>query len=310
MTAEPSDDDPTTDDEAEKYDPGPINQRQETPHAQRFLKAQSRLYSDAENIRKLRLPVTAALAGLSVLLGLALPDARTVIGVAGVVVSFLWSVLAFVPERRRRNDAVATQEEFDCYVYDLPWKPSAVDHPSATTVAEAAERYEGERMARWYPRTGPLPRPFDILVCQRSNLGWGTASHRQYSAFLIVILLALVAVTVLIGWLVDDGLLVVLPLLAPVQGVFELSRDHRTSADDKEKAEAKVRQAWEGALVDPATLSIADCRDIQDRILSMRAGNASVPDWFDNWRRNTYEASMRQSTNVYIEQAVQANITN
>lgn len=309
MTADPAEEDPTKDDEAEKYEPGPINQRQDELHAQRYLKAQSRLYSDAKNIRKLRLPVTAGLAGLSVLLGLVVPDARTVIGAVGVVAGLLWSLLAFVPERRRRNDAVAIQEEFDCYVYDLPWKPSAVDHPSATTVAEAAERYQGKRMARWYPRTGPLPRPFDILVCQRSNLGWGTASHRQYSAFLTAALLALIAVAALIGWLVKDGLLLVLPLVAPAREVFELSREHRTSADEKEKAEAKVRRVWDQALADPTTLSVADCRDIQDRIMAIRRSNASVPDWFDSWRRDTYEASMRQSTNVYIEQAIAAGLT-
>lgn len=309
MTTDPSADDPTTDREAEKYDPGPINEHQEEPHAQRFLKAQSRLYSEAKNIRKLRLPVTAGLAGLSVLLGLAIPESRAVIGAVGVAASLLWSVLAFVPERRRRTDAVATQEEFDCYVYGLPWKSSAVDHPSATTVAEAAERYQGTRMANWYPRTGPLPRPFDILVCQRSNLGWGTASHRQYAAFLTAALLGMLALAALIWWLVDDGLLVVLPLAAPAREIFELGREHRISADTKEKTEAKVRRVWDQSLADPTTLSIASCRDIQDRIMAIRSSNASVPDWFDNCRRNTHEASMRQSTNVYIEQAIAAGLT-
>jgi hypothetical protein len=310
MTADPSADDPTTNSEAEKYDPGPINERQEEPHAQRFLKAQSRLYSEAKNIRRLRLPVTAGLAGLSVFLGLAIPESRAVIGAVGVAASLLWSVLAFVPERRRRTDAVATQEEFDCYVYDLPWKSSAVDRPSATTVAEAAALYQGTRMPDWSPRTGPLPRPLDVLVCQRSNLGWGTASHRQYGAFLTAALLAVVAVAALVGWLVDDGLLVVLPLAAPARELFELGREHRTSAETKDKAEAMVRRVWDQALADPTTLSIADCRDIQDRIMTIRASNASVPDWFDNWRRNTYETSMRQSTNVYIEQAIAAGLTN
>lgn len=310
MTADPSADDPTTDTTAEKYDPGPINERQQEPHAQRFLKAQSRLYSQAKNIRKLRLPVTAVLAGLSVLLGLAIPEARAVIGAVGVAAGLLWSVLAFVPERRCRTNAVATQEEFDCYVYDLPWKSSAADHPSATTVAEAASRYQGTRTANWYPRTGPLPRPFDILVCQRSNLGWGTASHRQYAAFLTAALLAVVAVAGLIWGFVDDGLLVVLPLAAPARELFELGREHRMSADAKDKAEAQVRRVWDQAIADPTTLSTADCRDIQDRIMAIRASNASVPDWFDNWRRNTYEASMRQSTNFYIEQAIAAGLTN
>lgn len=313
MAEEPPADDSAIDDEAQKYDPGPINERQEEPHAQRFLTAQSRLYSDAKNIRKFRLPVTASLAGLSVILGLVLPELRPALGAAGVVVSFLWSVLAFGPERRRRSTAVATQEEFDCYVYELEWKGSAVDHPSTNAVAEASQLYEGKRMANWYPRTGPLPRPLDVLVCQRSNLGWGTASQRHYAGFLTGALVAVLALAVGIALAIDDkvdGVLVVLPLLAPARELFELGREHRTNAETKEKAEVKVRQVWDKALVDPSTLTIADCRDIQDRIMAIRTSNASVPDWFDNWRRNTYEASMRQSTNVYIEQANAAGLTN
>ena len=43
--------------------------------------------------------------------------------------------------------------------------------------------------------------------------------------------------------------------------------------------------------------------------MTFRISNASVPDWFDNWRRNTYETSMGQSTNAYIEQAIEAGLT-
>lgn len=308
--AEPVDpEDPIEGEEAHKYPPGPINERQEHPHAQRFLAAQSRLYSEAKNLRLLRLPITASVAGVAVLAGLVFPDARTLIGAVGVVASILWSTLAEGPERRRRSDAVATQEEFDCYVYDLAWKASAVDHPSATTVAEAAARYQGDRLADWYPRTGPLPRPLDVLVCQRSNLGWGTASHRQYAAFLTGVLVVGVVAAVGIACLVDSGFWVVLPLAAPAKEFFEIGRDHRRSAETKEGAEKMVRRVWDQALAVPDSVTLADCRDIQDRIMAIRSGNASVPDWFDTWRRDTYEASMRQSTNVYIEQAIAAGLT-
>lgn len=289
-----------------EHEPGPINLRQEDPHAQRLLAGQSRLYTEAKHIRKFRLPVTFSLAALSVVAGLVFPDARPGLGLAGALVSLGWSALAFSPERRKRMTAAATQEEFDCYVFDLPWKSSAVDHPSATTIAEAAERYKGNRLACWYPRTGPLPRPLDVLVCQRSNLGWGTASHRQYAAFLTGILVALFLVAGAVIWLVDDGIFLVLPLAAPAKELFELGRDHRTGAESKESAEAKVRKVWDQTLADPSPVTLSDCRDIQDLILATRRNNASVPDWFDNRRRNTYETSMRQSTNYYIEQAIAA----
>jgi hypothetical protein len=292
-----------------EHQPGPINLRQEQPHAQRLLAAQSRLYSDAKDIRRLRLPATFALAALSVVASLVVPDARPGLGLAGAVLSLAWSALAFAPERRKRSTAVATQEEFDCYVYELPWKSSAVEHPSATTIAEAADRYKGDRLPDWCPKTGPLPRPLDVLVCQRSNLGWGTAAHRQYAYFLTGALVALSLGVAALAWLVDGGMFVALPLAAPAKELFELAREHRMSAESKESAEFKVRNVWDQALADASAVTVAECRDIQDLIMVIRRNNASVPDWFDNRRRKTYETSMRQSTEHYIEQAIAAGGT-
>lgn len=294
---------------ATEHELGPINLRQEEPHAQRLLAAQSRLYSDAKHIRKFRLPATFGFAALSVLAGLVFPDARPGLGLAGALVSLGWSALAFGPERRKRMTAAATQEEFDCYVFDLPWKASVADHPSATTIAEAAGRYEGNRLAGWYPRTGPLPRPLDVLVCQRSNLGWGTAAHRQYATFLTGLLVALVLVVGAVIWLVDDGIYLVLPLAAPAKDLFELGREHRSSAESKDNAESKVRKVWDQTLADPSAVMLSDCRDIQDLVMTTRRTNAGVPDWFDNRRRSTYETSMRQSAEHYIEQAIAAGRT-
>ncbi|QWF22467.1 hypothetical protein KM427_01575 [Nocardioides sp. LMS-CY] len=292
-----------------EHQPGPINLRQEHPHAQRLLAAQSRLYSDAKNIRKLRLPVTFALAALSVVAGIVVPDARPGLGLAGAVVSLAWSALAFTPERRKRSTAVGTQEEFDCYVFELPWKSSAVEYPSATTIAEAADRYKGDRLSNWYPKTGPLPRPLDVLVCQRGNLGWGTAAHRQYAYILTGIFFLLIVAAAAVTWLVDDGVFIALPLAAPAKELFELAREHRTSAESKESAESKVRKVWDQALADPSAVTVADCRDMQDLIMAIRRNNASVPDWFDNRRRRNYETSMLLSTEHYIEQAIAAGQT-
>lgn len=294
---------------ATEREPGPINLRQEEPHAQRLLAGQSRLYSDAKNIRKLRLPVAFGIAALSVMAGVVFPDARAGLGLAGALLGWAWSALAFGPERRKRMTAAATQEEFDCYVFELPWKASAVDHPSATTIVEAAGRYKGNRLADWYPMTGPLPRPLDVLVCQRSNLGWGTAAHRQYATFLTGTLVAIFLTIAAVIWLVDDGIFLVLPLAAPARDLFELGREHRTSAESKDNAEAKVRKVWDLALTDPSAVTLSDCRDVQDLILTTRRNNASVPDWFDNRRRRTYETSMRQSAEHYIEQAIAAGRT-
>lgn len=290
-------------------DPTAISIAQNTAHAQRMLAAQSRLYTEAKRLHDTRVLTVAALAVATVVAALAFPNARTAVGSIGGAATFFWSVLGGRRETRCRKQATLVQEEFDTYVFDLPWNSIAAEHPSPTLIADAAARYRGNRTKNWYPDTSPVTRPLDILICQRSNLGWGASIHRLYAAILTGLLVALVligsAVALIAGLSATDALIALaVPLLGPARELIEMIRKNRDSADTKVTAETKVHGLWERALQPDGTITIDDCRGVQDQILNIRRTNAHVPDWLDNLRRARNEALMQQSANHLIEEAV------
>ena len=292
------------------YDPGPINDRQESPQAKQYLRAMSRLYTLAKHTQQIRQVGVLVIAIVSVALGLTLADARAAVGALGTVVGFAFAIVTASIQRRWRSTAAAAQEEFDTDVYQLPWKDSLVDHPSPTDVAQAASRYKGNRFdTPWYPNTGPVARPLDILICQRSNLGWGVASHRAFANWLTGLAILLIVIAALIGVFVHeswtDWLLVVLPLLAPIADAFEQRQQHAESAETKTRADAKITALWSKGLGDHTAVTIGDCRDTQDLILNSRRSNADIPDGFDNRRRDKYEMTMTEAANQLIAQAIE-----
>ncbi|MCO4239814.1 S-4TM family putative pore-forming effector [Pseudarthrobacter raffinosi] len=283
---------------------------QNTDHSQRLLAAQSRLYTDAKRIHDGRVIIVVLLAVVTIAVALAVPEARQAVGATGGALTFLWSVLGSSREKRRRREAVSVQEEFDTNVFDIPTNEFAIDRPSPTLIAEAAARYKGNRTKDWYPDPRPVARPLDVLICQRSNLGWGSSVHRYYAACLTAGLLALIfsgfAVAAVAGLSMVDALVAVLvPLLSPARELIEAIRANHDSADMKAKAESKVLRLWQRGLEDHGAITAEDCRSVQDRILQIRQTNAHVPDWLDNLRRSRNETVMHESAQHLIEDAIQ-----
>jgi hypothetical protein len=281
---------------------------QNSEHAQRLLAAQSRLYTDAKRLHDSRVLSVIVVAAIAIIAALAFPEARTAVGTIGGAVAFFWSVLGGGREKRCRRQAAFVQEEFDTYVFDLPWNAVAAEHPSPTLIAEAAARYRGNRTKDWYPDTGPVARPLDILICQRSNLGWGASIHRLYAAVLTGALVGMVllggAISGLANLSATEALTVlVVPLLGPARELVEMIRSNRESGETKSKAETKVHSLWERALRPNGQITIEDCRAVQDQILTIRQYNAHVPDWLDNLRRDRHEAVMALSAAHLVEEA-------
>src|SRR5699024_3378255 len=134
--------------------------------------------------------------------------------------------------------AAFVQEEFDTYVFDMPWNAWAAEHPSPMCIAEAADRYRGNRTKDWYPDTGTVARPLDVLICQRSNLGWGASIHRVYANLLNSLLPAFILLVPAIALIVTLApaqalTTLVVPLLGPVRELLEMIRNICDSSNTK-----------------------------------------------------------------------------
>src|SRR5699024_4574510 len=308
-----------------------ISTVQNTEHAQRLLAAQSRLYTVAKRLHDTRVLTAFGLALLTAVAAFTFPVGHVVIVPVGRTVTFFWSALGSGREKTLRKQGAFVQEEFDTYVFDMPWNAWAAEHPSPMCIAEAADRYRGNRTKDWYPDTGTVARPLDVLICQRSNLGWGASIHRVYANLLIglltvfiplgaainpgygKLLIGLLLVLILLGAAIafignvttaEAVTTFVVPLLGPVRELLEMIRNNCDSSNTKARVELKIHDLWEHALRDNQKITIADCRTVQDQILNIRQVNAHVPDWLDNLRRARNETLMRQSAAHLIEEAV------
>lgn len=293
--------------------PAPTSPRifaaQNTADAQRKVAAQARLYSDAKVWLNTRLALIAALALLSAVAALlATNEARTAIGAGGGVLLLIFSFVGSNIEKRQRSLAVAVQEEFDTDIFRLSWNSIELNRPSPVVIAKAAARYHGGREKNWYSDTKGTHRPFDVLICQSSNLGWGATTHRIWSwilaGFLVVVVGLGVLVASTLGLSRNDILVaLVVPSLAFLKEVIEQIRANFETARAKEAAEAKISTAWADGMSGKQIPTEETLRLIQNKIMSFRQQNPYVPDWLDKKLHSRNEGAMQATAADRVAEA-------
>ena len=198
--------------------------------------------------------------------------------VAGLCL-LLYSVVGNDREKRKVKEAASVQEEFDCAVFPLPWNDLCLERPTPRLVADAVTRADDDmsELRDWYPNTGDLQRPLDVLLCQRSNFGWGASVHRQWAAALVAGLVSLLAGS-LGAVLLSLPAIALVPLLAPLRELADMIAKNRDSAASKHAADKAVMSLWRGELDLPDSVTNTDLRSVQDRLAHIRQTNAHVPD--------------------------------
>jgi hypothetical protein len=289
-----------------------IFQAQNTSDARHKVAAQARLYSDAKRLWSMRLSVIFQLAAASSIAALLAATApRNVFGVGGGVLLLVLSVVGGDVEKRKRQQAAAVQESFDVEVFQLPWNEIELKRPSPTLISQAAARYDGGRDADWYSDTKDTHRPFDVLICQSSNLGWGASTHLAWAwaltAMLTVGLALLLIAAKLDGLSFSDAAVAIgVPTLAPLKEILEQIKAHLETSRDKEDAQAKISAAWSDGMNGKAVPDEALLRLVQNKMLALRQRPHYVPDWFDNRLRDRNEAAMHTTAEDMLAQAARA----
>ncbi len=285
--------------------PEPVAVAQNTPEMLRLLLAQRRLYADAKTMQYTRLAIVFFGAAASCIIALLSPKAVAAISLAAGVGLVLYSLFGSTREKDKVKQGAAVQELFDCSVLALDWNDLCADRPTQQVIADATTRSSGDltTLRDWYPATGRAPRPFDVLICQRSNLGWGASLHTRWAAALTAAMLLVSAAVV--GVYVWRGLpfITLVPLLGPLREAGDLIRAHRENASSKQDLERSVMTLWRHALADPHDVGESELRRVQDRILGLRQTNANVPDWFHYRRRPANEASMQDAADALVREA-------
>ncbi|MCK5927965.1 MAG: hypothetical protein KAG80_07200 [Nocardioides sp.] len=288
-----------------------IYDAQNLPENRRLVAAFARMYTDAKILFAVRIFGVAALAVGLVVAGVLAPQARSIVSGLGSVVLLVASIVVTNVEKTHRTRAAATQEEFDTRVFRLTWNAIHVDRPSASHIQHAAARYEGTRDTNWYDPTSGTHRPFDVLICQAANFGWGTTMHRRWgwtlSAIAIVLLGVLASIASLVGTSYAEGLLVVVgPFVTVFKELIEQIKANFEASAAKEKGERQLADLWSKGMSGSHIPTELELRSLQDKILALRQSNPYVPDWFDERFRKQSEAAMRASTDDRVREAIAA----
>lgn len=241
-----------------------------------------------------------ALGGLAI--GAVWPSAHPFVGgLGGVLVLVDWLVASPL-QNKRTMQAANVQEQFDTYVLGLPWKTMLVGSKlDPEDVTRAAARYGPDRadLSDWYPATESVPSPYNVLICQRTNLRWDMSLRQSWAAVLVtgLVVLCLLALAIRLwgGLTFWEFLFAYLPLAAALRAGATHAWAHCQQAREQAVLKQRLEGVWEQALRGREAATAETVRDIQDRIYALRISAPPVPDQWHRLVRGRHQAEMHES---------------
>ena len=273
-----------------------IVERQNDGRALERLIAQRYLYRRAKGVENWRLA--------SVAIGVSLLMLDLAVGVswfsqaATVIVLMSWSAdQAFLLgwAARLRGEAAAIQEDFDCFVLEMPWSEyRGAERPTEDRIKELSKKAEGipavtEGLTDWYGRDGiPAGEIQGRVHCQRANCRWDERLRKQWTQSVTVSVALVFGCVVVIA--ASTGVMVLEFVLAIAAGLRIFAW---VAVELREQWAAKQRVgrlhrylSGEGR---SEQMSMCDVRLLQAAIFDHRRSCPTVPDWFYGFRRDAEE---------------------
>ena len=263
-----------------------VHERQNKQWSIDRLVAQRLLYSYAKIVENWRL-VSMLVVAVLLLCGLAVGPISQV---APAIIVFLWFVdqVALVPlAGRMKKEAAIIQEDFDCFVLDIPWpEHRGVERPTQDRVDELARK--GKKKASvtkcledWYGKDDiPAEELAARLHCQKVNCWWDGRLHKKWIVSICFALLVTLGVCLLVAVLVDVALLeVVLVAAAALRLLAWLWMEIQAQLVSKRRME-KLHRYLSLADTQARQMNLCDVRLVQATIFEHRGSGPMVPDWF------------------------------
>ena len=274
-----------------------VRNRQNSDWSLDRLAAQRFLYGQAKSVEGLRL-VLILLVGVLLLVGLAV-TAELFSEWATMAVVLLWFIdqVALVPRvGRKREEAAAIQQDFDCYVLDIAWPDHlGVARPTEDRVRVLTNRAQAAGVARegltdWYgPDNVPVGPVEARLHCQRVNCHWDSRLREEWIRVVWLTVAALVLAGVAVGVAMETTLLeVVLGVAAVIRLLAWLLLEQRAQSVARNRMD-NLHRYLSRAEADGGPTTMSEVRLVQAAIFEHRRSCPTVPDWYYWMRRKAYE---------------------
>ena len=281
-----------------KLTPMNVRERQNDQRSLDRLVAQRFLYRQVKTVENWRLLSVVVVAGL-LLWGLA-AEGGPFSQAATIIVVSLWFVDQVVLVRfasRMKQEAAAIQEDFDCFVLDIPWpKYGGAEQPTEDRVYELARKGSKlavvrESLEGWYGGDDIPADPLAArLYCQRANCRWDGRLRKEWIWFISSVVAVLGVVGFVVAALVGVSLLeVVLAAAAGLRLLAWLLIELRVQSLAKKRME-RLHGYLSRADTQAGQMTLCDVRLVQAAIFEHRRACPTVPDWFFRFRRKSHEA--------------------
>ena len=198
-----------------------------------------------------------------------------------------------------KTEAAAIQEDFDCFVLDLPWPTyKGISQPMPERIKQLAAKAVNkciisERLKDWYiPNTIPQDPILAKIDCQRMNCWWDLNLRRNWIKMLYITIG--IFIFLFFGFSILTGITVA-KLFAIIALNIRLIAWVLDECKNQSKAIKRIDMIHRhlsnfGDLRRP---SLSDIRNIQDQIFEHRCSNIPVPGWFYRRRRDHQELEAR-----------------
>ena len=279
-----------------------IQENQNQPESLKKLAAQRLLYNYAKWVRNIDILAIFSVATLGIVASV-MEDQRLgdFVPLISLLTWFFGQEVIKRSERALKTEATTIQEDFDCFVLDLPWPAhKGIQLPTPDRVRQLNSRASKKRkffdrkvtkgLKDWYP-LDKICGDDTILSkvhCQKMNCWWDVTLRQKWCAALKFIFCIFLALVLCLSVLYEITVAKFVAILASNIRVLAWGRSEiKDQAETIQRIHGIHRHISSFTRENPP--SPYDIRCIQDEILEHRRSNPPVPDWFYWWKRRKQE---------------------
>ena len=274
-----------------------IQEKQNFPESLEKLAAQRFLYGRAKKMRNMSILLILLVAIMGLIASVTEKQGfLQYVPVLTLLIWFLDQQFFKKKESRYKTEAATIQEDFDCFVLDLPWPlHKGLQRPTPDRVGQLAAAVASkpevlEKLKNWYVPEAILQDPILSRVrCQRMNCWWDVNLRRRWSA---VLKWSFWVFTVLVLFLSVVTGITVLKLIAVIASNIRILAWGLGEINDQDEAVVRVDRIhrYISNLCREKKISLNDVRTIQDEVFEHRRLNPPISDWFYRFGRDRQES--------------------
>lgn len=283
-----------------------IKARQELHENMRLLKAQRVIYADAKNIYRLQLTITIIVVVFLNFIKLLAKDfwqADPTAWVSLISVSITLFDLLFLSSylSKSKTNGAKVQELFDCNLYGMEWnETNSGEKPENSMIEDAEKNYifnPKAPLTNWYHiELEGLGREQAVLRCQETNLEYDRKLRYHFKNDCTIICLVVVIGSFVIATLIDTTLQsylinFIMPSLPLIVILIKIIKDNQKAAKSLEE----VRKAARKLRLSNAIPTMAQLRQVQDKLYCSRKDSALIPENYYHYRRPKLEQSTKSN---------------